>query len=855
MATSDLCEVLKRHASGEGSSSTSTSPGTQASRASGGSGGQLFDATTERRICTAVLRLLHDKSNDVQAIAVKTLGVLLTTVQQELVLEIADSLADQVLDASKSELRDVYAIGLRTLVKTIPQSMGDRTSSRLVGRLLDGIRTSSASSGAAAAAAADGDGTGDSAADNNKEEIVLSCLDILTDLLGRFGATAVSVTRQHEPILQICLQLLSGQSSAVVRKRAGNTIGCLSVVLSDALLVSMVDRLLSQIESLASTGGSGKDAATHSDTRALIRTMCTVSGAVGHRLQQPQIDRIIPIFLRFTNPEDAITGDDDDDDYVASAEDGDAAMSDDAGFSDDVDRMDEDESAIAMANELRESCFMGFESFVLKCPTQVEPHLQKIVQAALAYMSYDPNYSYGTTGDDDDADNGGDDDMEYDDDEYDEYEEEEDDDEDDDDDESWKVRRSAIRALTAVVEAKKHDPSTLWTYSYKVRRGKTAIVANALVQRFKEREENCRVGVLEAFTKLLAVTTKAAEIGSVIRFADPGSSSDAMETNTVTIVDLRTNYAPSLVKACEKLLSVKKGGERSKSHALALLSTLCKAPGGVGGQAEILSVFKHVQSFLGSASGASGEYHKEATSKALRLDALSLVVAMLSSDNHDPVHIRKGLSSALLPKLCVAVQEQWYKVIAEALRALAAVPRFFVVGYNEGEQSPEEQKKEIDSVANQLYDSIEPLLAAHDVDQEIKECALTATASLLSSLHANLSTEQKNRLLALLLERLKNETTRIAAIKTISAIAASSSGDDKIDLSGILGEMIESMAGFLKLQSRSLKQNSLEALGIVITNHGSSIPSDTSEALYSMVLLELSNLVVDSDLHISHLAL
>jgi cullin-associated NEDD8-dissociated protein 1 len=300
---------------------------------------------------------------------------------------------------------------------------------------------------------------------------------------------------------------------------------------------------------------------------------------------------------------------------------------------------------------------------------------------------------------------------------------------------------------------------------------------------------------------------------------------------------------------------VKKGGERSKSHALALLSTLCKAPGGVGGQAEILSVFKHVQGFLGSASGASGEYHKEATSKALRLDALSLVVAMLSSDNHDPVHIRKGLSSALLPKLCVAVQEQWYKVIAEALRALAAVPRFFVVGYNDGEQSPEEQKKEIDSAANQLYDSIEPLLAAHDVDQEIKECALTATASLLSSLHANLTTEQKDRLLALLLERLKNETTRIAAIKTISAIAASSSGDDKIDLSGILGEMIESMAGFLKLQSRSLKQNSLEAFGIVITNHGSCIPSDTSEALYSMVLLELSNLVVDSDLHISHLAL
>jgi cullin-associated NEDD8-dissociated protein 1 len=840
MATSDLCEVLKRHASGD--TAAASAPG--ASRTAG----VLFDSTTERRICTAVLRLLHDKSNDVQAIAVKTLGVLLTTVQQELVLEIADSLADQVLDASKSELRDVYAIGLRTLVKTIPSSMGDQTSSRLVGRLLDGIRTSSSSPAVASAADASSSST------TNPDEIVLSCLDILTDLLGRFGATAISVTRQHEPILQICLQLLSGESSAVVRKRAGNTIGCLSVVLSDALLVSMVERLLSQIESMSSSDDGGKASASHGDTRALIRTMCTVSGAVGHRLQQPQIDRIIPIFLRFTKPDDAITGDDDD---AGNDEDADADMNEDVD-----DAMDEDETAMAMANELRESCFMGFESFVLKCPTQVEPHLEKIIQAALAYMSYDPNYSYGTT-EEGGGDQGGDEDMDDDDDEYDEYEEEEEEDfDDDDDDESWKVRRSAVRALTAVVEAKKHDPSKLWTHSYKVRRGKTAIVAAALVQRFKEREENCRVGVLEAFTKLLAVTTKAADTGAVIRFAGPDPSSDEMDitgTDGVTIVDLRSKYAPNVVKACEKLLSVKKGGERSKSHALALLSTLCKAPGGVGGECEIISVFEHVQSFLGSEeSSTDGDYHKEATSKALRLDALSLVVAMLESGNHNPVHFRKGLSSTLLPKLCVAVNEQWYKVIAEALRALGAVPTFFVVGYADGEETSEERKKETDSVATQLYGSIEPLLAAHDVDQEIKECALNATASLLSSLHANLTSEQKGRLLDLLLERLKNETTRISAIKTLNAIAASS-GEidtvDKIDLSRILSETIESMAGFLKLQSRSLKQNSLEALDIIITNHGSSIAGNDAQTLFSMVLLELSDLVVDSDLHISHLSL
>lgn len=772
MATSDLCEVLKRHSAGDSLS-------------------VLSDSSTERRICTAVLRLLHDKSNDVQAIAVKTLGVLLTTVKEEQVLEIADSLTDQVLDASKSELRDVYAIGLRTLVKTIPPTMGDLTSQRAVGRLLDGIRTS------------------------QNEEIVLACLDILTDLLGRFGASAVSVTRQHEPILQMCLQQLVGPS-LVVRKRAGNTIGCLSVVLSDALLGSMVERLLSQID--AADGNPD-------DTRALIRTMCTVSGAVGHRLQQPQIDRILPIFLKFTNPENAITGDDDFDDEMSPSLDYDM----------------QDEAAVAVANELKESCFMGFASFVRRCPTHVEPHLEKIIEASLAYMSYDPNYSYG----DDDEDGDEDDNGEYEDDSGDEEYEDEESEDDDDDDESWKVRRSAIRTLKAVVEVKQHHPAALWTVAYTLRQGQQSSVATSLVARFKEREENCRTDVLDCFTNLLSVTVDAAKAGFVTL------ASDDMDTSTVTSIDLRTKYAPALVKGCEKLLGVKKGGERSKSSALSLLSKLCEAPGGIGGQQEVISIFQYVRSFLADSDGHT--LHRETSSKTLRLDALSLVFAMLSCGNHEPVHIRKGLTQILLPPLCDAVKEQWYKVIAQALRALAAAPQFFVDGYVPGEQSDDERTKEIKDVANRIFLAIKPLLAVHDVDQEIKECALEACACLLGSLHSYLDSEQKNELLGLVLERLKNETTRIAAIKTLSSICDTNpeQGEAKIDLSSVLRETIETIAGFLKLQSRSLKQSSLEALDTIFKNHGA--PDD--KALYSQVLQDVSHLIADTDLHISHLSL
>ena len=905
MATSDLCELLKRPMQGANSTGDGTRSGATAARSSSTHTTQhkkLFDATTERKICTAVLRLLHDKSNDVQAVAVKTLGVLLQTVPQELVLDIADSLTDQVLDSGKSKLRDVYSIGLRTLVQTIPTSMGDATSKKLIGRLLEGIRTSVSSSSSSTTRAMD-DATQEEETETvriakkneqqQQEEIVLSCLDVLTDLLGRFGATSVSVTRQHEPVLQICLQLIVSSSSSsntgsssspVIRKRAGTALGCLSVVLSDALLVSAVERLLTRIEENNENSKRNKknntnnnsdpdtdDIENKENTRALIRTMCTISGAVGHRLQQPQIDRIIPIFLTFTDPEEAQTGDDDEDtNDNADTGTNDHDDDDDDAMHDDCSQ-DIDESAVQMANELRESCFMGFESFVQKCPTQVEPHLDKIVQAALAYMSYDPNYSYGIDADGMKNDDTKGDDDEYGDDEYsdeEEYGDDDDDDfyDDDDDDESWKVRRAAIRSLLAVVQTKKFDPGFLWSKSYVVRKRKEVeCVAAALVGRFKEREENCRVDILETFTVLLDVTIQ--EIGSdhntTLRFSAPSSSSSEEEDTTMmeedndtdVIVDLAGNYAPAVVKGCEKLMAMKKGGERSKSKALSLISTLCTAPGGVGGHAEILSVFQHVQTILGKGADDDDDHttNVNASSKALRLDALSLIVAMLESDTHNPDDIRAGLATVLLPQLCSATKEHWYKVIAEALRALASVPKFFGTANNGG------SKKETADVANQLFDSIEPLLKAHDVDQELKECALLATSSLMSELHGQLQKKQITRLSELLLERLKNETTRIPAIKTFSSICSSPKGKD-IDFAtganGILGPAIETMSGFLKMQSRSLRQTSLEALDVIITSHGSMIkPKKFATKLYSSLLEELSDLVVDADLHLSHLGL
>lgn len=66
---------------------------------------------------------------------------------------------------------------------------------------------------------------------------------------------------------------------------------------------------------------------------------------------------------------------------------------------------------------------------------------------------------------------------------------------DDDDDMSWKVRRSASKVLSAIIETR----SDLLQQLYET-------VAPALISRFKEREESVRADILQTFITLLRQT-------------------------------------------------------------------------------------------------------------------------------------------------------------------------------------------------------------------------------------------------------------------------------------------------------------------------------------------------------------
>ncbi len=501
-----------------------------------------------------------------------------------------------------------------------------------------------------------------------------------------------------------------------------------------------------------------------------------------------------------------------------------------------------DDAARTLANELRESCFNGFQSFVLRRPVEIQSHLPQIIHSALAYMRYDPNYSYGDEGEDNEECEM-DEEDELEDQEEDEYEEE--DDYSDDDDDSWKVRRSAIRTLVAVVKASEKNLSSLWNVKYSLKKNKkwTVTLAAALVNRFKERDENCRVDIINCFNSLLKSTVIAASKGEISFTAEAGME---IEGATQVITDFRNSYAKAIVTGCEKQLHAKKAGMHTKSAALSLLSTMSKTPGGIGNLQTIKSIFQLLRAIFTVGNVSS---HGHGSNKQLKLDALCFIDIVITCGQHDPVDVREGLLKVLLKDLCKTEQENWYKIISETLKVLSVIPMLLV------ESKTEEQDLKAASTA--IFDAIEPRLAANDYDQEIKESALGSAASLLSTLSQHLSQQQLERLLSLILLRLKNETTRIAAMKTIVDIAVvKKDGLGRVDLDSYLTDYVVELASLLRQNSRSVKQHAIISLDTLIQQHDVSSIENANSEIMDYIVRDLSaNISDNSDLYIIHLCL
>ncbi len=88
---------------------------------------------------------------------------------------------------------------------------------------------------------------------------------------------------------------------------------------------------------------------------------------------------------------------------------------------------------------------------------------------------------------------------------------------------------------------------------------------------------------------------------------------------------------------------------------------------------------------------------------------------------------RSGSGTSLLQVVAALVTDDWYKVIAEALRVLEAVVTAAAKAKADG--SPPS-----DAVVATVFDAVNKRLDTVDIDQEIKDCAINAVGKVASSL-------------------------------------------------------------------------------------------------------------------------
>jgi len=445
-------------------------------------------------------------------------------------------------------------------------------------------------------------------------------------------------------------------------------------------------------------------------------------------------------------------------------------------------------------DELKEHVLQACEAMVSKCGSEISPHIPAIVALCLEYLTYDPNYNY---------DDGDDSDMECDD----EGEEGEgtDDEYSDDDDVSWKVRRAAAKCLEAVILSRHEMIDTFYR-----------TISPALITRFKEREENVKSDIFHAYIALLRQTKPAPGLPA------PDPSSMEAEEGPVSLLQAQV---PNIVKALHR--QMKEKSIKTRQGCFSLLTELISVlPGALA--AHMVHLVPGVQFSLGSSQSNSN----------MKIDTLTFVQALLAGHHPTVFHPH---AAVLVPAVITAVSDTFYKISSEALVVL----QLLVKVLRPLDSSP--TTFDFTLYTSKIYTCCFVRLKAADIDQEVKERAISCMGQIVAHLGDSLQADLPT-CLPILLERLRNEITRLTAVKALIAIASSPL---RIDLRCILADSLPILSSFLRKNQRALKLSTLVLLDTLVRNY----PSSLTLAALSPVLAELPPLVSETDLHIAQLTL
>ncbi|KAI1263644.1 TATA-binding protein interacting [Xylariaceae sp. FL1019] len=747
------------------------------------------DYNTSSRIVDAVVKALDDQNGEVQNLAVRCIGPIVTKIPISVITPMLEKLT--VLEIKNSVDNSLPSLALRNAISSLQRPIPGVAPSRdvidtygVVNRvLIPRVLGVSVSGGSTSRGLLD-------QADPSPEAV-----DVLIEVVRCFGPLLQPL--EVEKLQDVVVRVLEKPNTpSPVKKRAVVALGVLAPCLSDTIL----NALLTKIQTAMKQPGISPVM-----LRLYITVLSSLARAIPHQFGA-HLSEIAPTVFATLSQEELQK-------YTDAVNDG--------------------EDHDPEFNEVREVALAALDAFVSSCGAQMRPFTDEIISACLRYLRFDPNYA----DDDNDADMEEDEDAEDDEDDMDEDDEyEEDNDFDDDDDSSWKVRRCAAKALYTLISTRSTDLLNNGTLYRDV--------AVPLIRRFDEREETVRLEVVSTLTLLIRKTGEGTihsvalddEVlpslpGSRKRrrqssggfpFANkapymgtPGVTSPTQESipQTGPRADL-SKLTPQLIKSSTKLLRGKQIA--TKQAIINLLDDLILVQN--GGLSEyfdqvmqpIIDISKGVTVTASKSTALSGGA-ASATPTTLRMAVLrwtSDIAKTHSSSLFQPY------LAMIVTGVVAAVNDKFYKISGEAIKTAEELVK--AITPPRAKLTTQKYKSEL----HKLYDTIIDRASTTDVDTEVRQKAIQALGTLIARTSTQegyglLPTEKRQQALELLLDRLRNETTRLHAVRAVNSIAVFSSVPGSLEAAWTQAVTLE-LCGQLRKANRSLRGSSIQALQHII---------------------------------------
>ncbi|KAF3930696.1 hypothetical protein ABW19_dt0208445 [Dactylella cylindrospora] len=752
-----------------------------------------MDTSTTSRLIDGVVKALDDTNGEVQNLAVKCLAPLALKIKEAQLSSLLERLASLSLTSSDPS---IPATALRLVVASLPKYGSGAGASIpanaaqisvqriVVPKLLVMLKPPQ---------------------DKSSPGVSIDMVDVLIEVLRCFG-DAISPSDLEKLQMAVLTLIENERCSSVVKKRSVNALAFLIAYASDGLLSNTISHLIMSFR------------ASHI-TPNKQRLLVSLTGAFARSTPQrfgPYLKTLAPFVIALVDGHD-------------------------------LERDEDDNEPQTEQDEVREAALAALDSFQAHCSSEMKRFTDEVIAAGLRFLKYDPNYAVDDEEEEEDEEMGGTQQEADDEDDAADLEDEEFEDDggafSDDDDISWKVRRGAAKLLSTVISTRAED--LLKETLYKE-------VAPLLVKRFTEREENVRLEVLATTTTLIRKTrdlatssspptqkasTKKRRRGSDISMYEQEKST-MPPPDTPSASYALQKLSPRLAKSSAKLL--KNPSLNTKQATVDLLSALITAlpdPGNtlVTVLDPVVSIVAAKDSGSTGPASAAASGNAAATSSSLRIEALKFL-STASVEGGDEA-LKPSIGPIVLA-VAAAAADKFYKISSQALSTASEMLSLLAA----------EIASEDVSCFETLYNSIFAKIQQNDADLEVRERAIEAMGTLLSVTSGTgyLDQELRTNAFGLLLERLRNETTRLVTVRAIEKVAQEAQPNDLSP--EWVRDVISELGAQLRKANRALRGSSLVALRALTLNPA--VRPILSKQTSDELVIVLTPLLSSSDLHL-----